>query len=72
MEGNGTTKVCVNGVDTEVRRGASVAEILRESGYGVTSVAVAVNHDFVPRSEYEAVQVDSGDEIEILAPMQGG
>ena len=35
-------------------------------------VATAVNGDFVPRSERNAVTLRDGDQVEILSPRQGG
>lgn len=34
--------------------------------------AVAVNENFVPRSDYGTVQLSDNDNIELLAPMVGG
>jgi len=34
--------------------------------------AVALNRNFVPRSNYSKVLLEEGDEIEIVIPMQGG
>jgi sulfur carrier protein len=34
--------------------------------------AVALNHQFVPRTQYEATTLKAGDEIELLVPMSGG
>ena len=34
--------------------------------------AVALNHQFVPRTQYEATTLKAGDEIELLIPMSGG
>jgi sulfur carrier protein len=35
-------------------------------------VATAVNGDFVPRGERQAVTLHDGDHVEILSPRQGG
>ena len=35
-------------------------------------VAVALNGQFVPKSQYGETQLQSGDTLEIVAPMQGG
>lgn len=37
-----------------------------------TPVAIAVNEAFVPKSLYTETELNDGDRIEILAPMQGG
>ena len=33
---------------------------------------VAVNQNFVPRSEYQQFMISTGDKIEVLSPMAGG
>ena len=37
-----------------------------------THCAIAVNGQFVPKSEYATTQLQAQDHIEIVAPMQGG
>ena len=64
--------VCVNGEPREVRAGTSVAELLRELGFGGRRVAVAVNRDVVPRAVHEERGVLAGDRIEILEAVGGG
>lgn len=34
--------------------------------------AIAINENFVPKSQYGATRINDGDRIELLAPMQGG
>ncbi len=65
-------KILVNGEPQEVGLNVSVDGLLVSLGYGGKAVAVAVNRDFVPRSSYPQTRIQEGDEIEILAPMQGG
>lgn len=37
-----------------------------------SNFTVALNHQFVPRTQYEATALKAGDEIELLVPMSGG
>ena len=41
-------------------------------GFRCEKVAVAVNGDFVPRSRYGDYQLSNGDQVDVLAPVQGG
>jgi len=50
----------------------TVHHLLNELGYQQQHVAIALNEDFVPRSEYENTRLSDNDRIEIVAPMQGG
>ncbi len=46
--------------------------LLDAEGYKGKLVAVARNGEFVPRAQYPNINLEPGDEIEIVAPMQGG
>jgi sulfur carrier protein len=64
--------VAVNGEPVDVADGLSVADVLRELGYEETSVAVAVNAEFVARRNFAATALKQGDTVEVVAPLQGG
>jgi sulfur carrier protein len=49
-----------------------IASLLKEEGFEGKLVAIARNGEFVPRAEYANTNLQDGDEIEIVAPMQGG
>lgn len=61
----------VNGNRESCPDGATVATLLQQRGQA-QGVAVAVNGAFVPRSQHVARELRDGDEVEIVAPMQGG
>ena len=63
--------VRINGEPASLADGSTLAAAL--AGRGVDgSFAVAVNEEFVPRSRYAACILRDGDDIEVVAPMQGG
>ena len=64
-------KITVNGETTDVQAQA-LAAVLLELGYGGEKVATAVNEAFVPASRRDAVTLEPGDRLEIVAPRQGG
>ncbi len=47
-------------------------DMMISQGYHSSHMAVAINGTFVPKSAHETLQVNDGDEIDIVAPMQGG
>ena len=51
---------------------ADLASALEELGYGGSTIATAVNGEFVPAGLRPAVPLSEGDRLEVLAPMQGG
>lgn len=64
--------VLLNDVITEVTDGICISDALNIWKYTATSIAVAVNETFIPKSLYETVRLNDGDKIDIVTPMQGG
>lgn len=64
-------RILVNGASREVRA-ADLPAALEELGYGGAVIATAVNGEFVPAAERAAARLTEDDELEVLAPMQGG
>jgi len=64
-------KILVNGAwcDTVA---TDLAAALEELGYGGSTVATAVNGEFVPANLRSGAPLAEGDRLEVLAPMQGG
>lgn len=64
-------ELVVNGeiFDGEV---TTLAELIAELGYGDEKVATAVNGSFVADDERKTYELRDGDEVEIVAPRQGG
>ncbi|WIY23855.1 sulfur carrier protein ThiS [Parasedimentitalea psychrophila] len=50
----------------------TLAQLLAEAGFGSATVATAVNGAFVPLALRTRQDLKDGDQIEVLAPMQGG
>ena len=50
----------------------TLADLLVAQGYGDARVATAVNGKFVPAPMRTAQTLNDGDQVEVLAPMQGG
>ncbi len=64
-------KLVVNGIGHDLKA-ATLAQALDELGYGAATVASAVNGRFVRALSRDATALADGDEIDIVAPMQGG
>ena len=65
-------KLIVNGEETEYDGAPTVAALLEGREHQAGHVAVALNQEFVPRGKYADTKLNDGDDIEIVAPMQGG
>jgi len=49
-----------------------LADAINHWGYAGAPIAVAHNDEFVPRTRYATLQLQDGDRLEIVSPMQGG
>ena len=66
-------RVELNGEPTALPDGATVAAAIEASGAAARrGVAVAVDGEVVPRSEWDATRLHEGEKIEVLAAIQGG
>jgi len=63
--------IIVNGEPQKVAAG-SLDDLLVRLGYGEQKVATAVNGEFVAARLRTTTRLQPGDEIEIVAPRQGG
>jgi sulfur carrier protein len=64
-------RVIVNGEQREILS-TRVDALLGELEYEGTHFAIAVNYDVLPKSKWAETRLNSGDEIEIITPRQGG
>jgi thiazole synthase len=64
--------VTVNGEPRRISAGGSIAAMLRELRIDPARVAVERNLTIVPRSTFDAVQVEDGDQYEIVHFVGGG
>jgi thiazole synthase len=69
---DGTISIHVNGEHRRVSAGLSIAELAHELGLDPAKVAVERNLEVVPRSTLADVQVEDGDELEIVHFVGGG
>jgi len=65
-------QITINGVAIDVADRLTVAALVRDRAEGRKQVAVAINADVVPRSQWEATRLRPGDSIELLAAAAGG
>ena len=68
-------KVELNGRPVELALGATVATAVLEVGADAGNgrgVAVAVDGEVVPRTDWERTQLQSGQTVEVVRAVQGG
>ena len=64
--------VYINGEDRSELGGKSLIEALEILGYNKNRVAVELNENIVPKSEYESTSLNDGDRVEIVGFVGGG
>jgi len=63
--------VVLNGERVEIAA-RNLTALLSEKDYEHTNLAIAVNQRVVPRTAWPDTTLNSGDQIEIITPRQGG
>jgi sulfur carrier protein len=65
-------QITVNGETREIGNDATAADLLDQLGLAEQRVALEVNLEIVPRSEYRAHRLAPGDRVEIVRAIGGG
>lgn len=60
-----------NGEQEKITEGKTLSQLLEKKAVS-GSFAIAINQSFVPKSQYESVQIQHGDEIECVQAVHGG
>jgi len=64
--------ISVNGEATEMRPGTTVAELVAARGAPDRGVAVAIDGEVVPRTQWERTALADDAAVEIVMAVQGG
>jgi thiamine biosynthesis protein ThiS len=65
-------KIIVNGESQSLESDASLGQLLAMLGLDGKRIAVEVNRDIVPRSDYDSFKLSDNDTIEIVNAIGGG
>ena len=72
MSLDGSASVTINGERRHAAPGTTLAELIADIGLDPLRVAVERNLEIVPRSTFETVTVEDGDDYEIVHFVGGG
>ena len=50
----------------------SIYDLLQQHDYTPGTISVAINATFIPQGRHQDTFINDGDQVDILAPMQGG
>jgi sulfur carrier protein len=62
----------VNGEKKEVKEGANILEIIDSLENKSEFFAVALNKNFIPKTQYAKVNLKENDQLEVVTPHPGG
>jgi sulfur carrier protein len=65
-------EVCVNGKKVSVPTDSSLTGLIEQLSLGNSKIAVELNREIVPRSQYDSLQLQEGDQLEIVQAIGGG
>lgn len=65
-------QISLNGEWQPLEKELPLVNALELWGYGEAKVAVAVNGQFIAKSQHATVQIKAGDQIDVVAPVTGG
>ncbi|MCP5325534.1 MAG: sulfur carrier protein ThiS [Oceanospirillaceae bacterium] len=63
--------ILINGQHITIDTALSLPDLLAQQGFQ-GSFALAINGDFVPKSEYASTPLNEGDALDVLTPISGG
>ena len=62
----------VNGEKREIREGANILEVIDTLENKTEFFAVALNKNFIPKTQYAKVNLKENDQLEVVTPHPGG
>ena len=64
--------ILLNGEERQLGRGATVALLLQDLSLSGKRLAVELNEEILPRSQYGEYRLSEGDKVEIVHAVGGG
>ncbi len=65
-------RLIVNGTEKFIESSANLIQLLKELEIDGSHIAVALNLQVIPRSNYENTSIKDGDKVEIVHAVGGG
>lgn len=64
--------IILNGEPQQLPASTNLMDLLRKNGLEQKQIAVEINEQIVPRSQYEVTQLQAGDRLEVIQAIGGG
>jgi sulfur carrier protein len=65
-------QIIVNGEPAEIPEGLTMARLIEQLELSDKRLAVEVNRELVPRSQFDSHRLTTGDQVEIIHAVGGG
>ena len=65
-------RITLNGREEDIENGATVADLIALSGLAGKRVAIEINREIVPRSDYAGRALVADDRVEVVHAIGGG
>lgn len=65
-------QITLNGATTSVREGSSLGDLLDNRGLERRMIAIEYNGEILPRRDYDATTLHTGDVLEVVHMVGGG
>ena len=65
-------QLVINGQEKDLKSSRNIAQMLQELDITGSHIAVALNHQVVPRANYDQTSLKDGDKVEIVHAVGGG
>jgi len=62
----------INGEKREINEGANILEVIESLENKTEFFAVALNKNFIPKTQYAKVNLKENDQLEVVTPHPGG
>jgi len=64
--------VLVNNTPTSIQDECNLQQLITIAGYQNQRIAIALNGEFIPKTQYNDTQLNHNDAIDIVKPIGGG
>ena len=62
----------INGQDKQINSANTLSDLILELDITAPHFAVALNHQVIPKSQYDSTHLQEGDQVEIVHAVGGG
>ena len=62
----------INGISNKIEFGTTIADLIKKLNITNKKIALEVNEEVIPRSQFDTRMIEDGDPIEIVTAVGGG